>query len=643
MSRLVSPTDEATEVMDKYNMSFVDGEGNVKDFTGIIQTLNDGLKDATSSEKAAAVKGIFGQTAIAGVLSLMNAGPEAIRQMTDELYNCGGAAQQMADIKLDTLMGEWKKFKGEVSVTAIEIGKELAPIASDFLTYLQGKSPTIKDNIVSIAKFLAGHSEELGQFASGIAKFSAAMMGLSFAGNVIKQIQGIGSILSGITGTAGLSGAAAAINPVTVAILGLGGAFAYLYSKSSEFRFDFDNKFGETVDAAKELKQALDDLANIDLGPLGDLGDVTEGIIGEAFLTGLGTVKETIQGIADGLSGIKQFWDGVFNGDNFDRIDGMVKTMEGLWNFTHPMQGAISEEIEKAKQWFADSNEVSSDITLNTTEKVTKEVEIEVTENGSEEVKSKIEEIKNLYSDLTNGGTASIDVSTDEAMQKYQELLGLMQELPEGTDFSVELSGSEQMISDLQNVKTVADEMSGQGVDISVDADTTTATSNCETCKAAVESIPSSHDTSITCSGADAAASAAASVASAVNSIPSSKTVTITVNKVGSENIAENASGTDFFNGGLTTVAENGYEIVSFSKGTKIFSHGDSKQILNDYYKNQTSLAKAAGAENQGYQVNKGTSNGNVTYVSFAIQGGNTKEIVSKVAMQLTDALNSRG
>ena len=84
-------------------------------------------------------------------------------------------------------------------------------------------------------------------------------------------------------------------------------------------------------------------------------------------------------------------------------------------------------------------------------------------------------------------------------------------------------------------------------------------------------------------------------------------------------------------------------EIVSFSKGTKIFSHGDSKQILNDYYKNQTSLAKAAGAENQGYQVNKGTSNGNVTYVSFAIQGGNTKEIVSKVAMQLTDALNSRG
>ena len=130
MSRLVSPTDEATKVMDKYNMSFVDGEGKVKDFTGIIQTLNDGLKDATSSEKAAAVKAIFGQTAIAGVLSLMNAGPEAIRQMTDELYNCGGAAQQMADIKLDTLMGEWKKFKGEVSVTAIEIGKELLLVIS---------------------------------------------------------------------------------------------------------------------------------------------------------------------------------------------------------------------------------------------------------------------------------------------------------------------------------------------------------------------------------------------------------------------------------------------------------------------------------------------------------------------------------
>ena len=160
----------------------------------------------------------------------------------------------------------------------------------------------------------------------------------------------------------------------------------------------------------------------------------------------------------------------------------------------------------------------------------------------------------------------------------------------------------------------------------------------------AVEGVPSSHDTTFSSSGGAAVISEANSVAAAVNSIPSSKTVTISVSKVGdaSVNVAENAMGDSFFNGGLTTVSEAGYEIISLEKGASIFSHGDSKEILNNYYKNQTAAARAFGEGISGVQLNRG-SNTVGANLTFNISGKNSKEITREVAMQLNEVLISLG
>lgn len=646
MSRLITPTKTAKSLMDEYNMSFIDGEGNMKDFADIIDVLNTGLGGLTSSEKSAAVKNIFGQTAVAGILSLMNAGGDQIRDLTNGLYNANGAAQEMADIKLDTLLGQWQQFKAEVSTTAIEIGEELSPMAIEFLDYLRGKLPDIKDKIISVAQYLSDHSSQVASFASGMAKLGVALMGISVAGKIVGAISGIGKFMSAISGISGLSGVAAAINPVSLAVIGLGGAFIYLYKHSSGFKFDFDNKFGETVQSINELKESLKGLSEIDLGPIGSIGAALGNVFGDTLITGLDTVKTTLDGLKETFDGLKEIWDQGFSLDSEagdGRRNGLSNAFQGFWKLTHPWETSLANEGKKVKKWIdggdGDAASQTESVTQDVTENVTKEITFEVKEEGTEEVKSKIDEIQNLYNNLTSNGTTNIDLGAEGASQDFQELIGLMQQLPQGMDLSTQVTGSDEAISQLQTVKDYADQLSN--VEIAVNQtggeEATAVTDGLTT---SVESIPSSHDTYITCSGADTAAASAESVASAVNSIPTSKTVTISVSKVGSEDVSQNAMGSKFYNGGPTTLAENGYEIVDLGKGSQIFSHGDSKKILDDYYKNQSSLAKAAGAEN--YQLNRSSSNGNVTYLSFAIQGNDTKEIVNRVASELTAAFNSK-
>ena len=234
-----------------------------------------------------------------------------------------------------------------------------------------------------------------------------------------------------------------------------------------------------------------------------------------------------------------------------DPVSNTVKTRK---------ENAINTEAAK----YTDGNGVPESVLKSET--ITKTIEIQVNTSGAEEYEQQLNHIKDLYSELTNGGTTEIKVDTLEAQQKYADLLSTMQELPEGFDISVAFSGNEEAIANLQEFKNAADEASALGVDISM-----TSTGGEEILSqtgeitGAVEGVPSSHDTAFSSSGGAAVISEANSVAAAVNSIPSSKTVTISVSRVGdaSVNVAENAMGDSFFNGGLTTVAENGYLIMA--------------------------------------------------------------------------------
>ena len=685
MNRLIAPTDKALETMDKFGLNFKDNNGNFKDFAGIIGELNRGLGDLSSSDKTKAINQIFGQIPMAGILSLMTAGEDEIRKLTETLETCDGAAQEMADIKMDTLMGQWMRFRAEVSNTAAEFGKSLSPFAKDLLSYLNDRMPSIREKLVGFGDWLSENEPKIVDIAKTIGKVGVAFAGLSL-GN--KVFNGIGDIIESVYKLSSLGGLVSTLNPVNVAIAGIAGSIAYLSATSETFRGDLGSSFENLASSINNLKDAFKGL-DIDLdGTLSKFGKfslngIGAGVIG--FINTLSAGISTVSSLLDGLGkqfgslgtmlgGYKEFFSGNF-------IEGITQISNGFGDF-------LNSGIDNLKSTLSFGNKSLENTFINPYKNAYNNT---YTANGESSFQENSEQTVSINYEVSGGEEAALQAQTtaaaieaipdnkdtilninggEEAVQQTESAAVSIQSIPDNKDTTLNISGGEEAVQQAQTTAAAVEAMPSQkNVDINVNsnnmdsmvqtassvidaiptikntiinvAGAEEATSKATSVGTAVTAIPSSHNTSITVTGAEAAIGAASSVAAAISAIPSSKTVTVSVQQVGSADVQQNAMGTSFFSGGATTVAENGYEVVSFGKGAQIFSHGDSKELLNDYYKNQAALAKED-SKNRNYQVSKGSNDGKVINLSFNISGGNTNDIVNKVAMQLTQVLENQ-
>ena len=60
----------------------------------------------TEAERVQNAMAIAGQRGYNGLLAMINASDEDFQSLTEKINNCSGAAQKMADIKLDNLQGD---------------------------------------------------------------------------------------------------------------------------------------------------------------------------------------------------------------------------------------------------------------------------------------------------------------------------------------------------------------------------------------------------------------------------------------------------------------------------------------------------------------------------------------------------------
>lgn len=210
MARLASPTKEASEIMKKYGINAFDVSGNMKPLSGVVDNLNNSLGSLNSQQRADVISTIFGTESMSGVLALMNQGGKSVSQLSEQLKNANGAAQQMADTKLDNLEGQWIRLKAAVEHTQITLGERLAPYAKEFVNWLTGKMPAITDGIVSGVEYVSKHTEEIKSAAIAITGVAVAIGGLSVVGSIGNSIDGISKFTSLIKG-ANVAGEAAGI------------------------------------------------------------------------------------------------------------------------------------------------------------------------------------------------------------------------------------------------------------------------------------------------------------------------------------------------------------------------------------------------------------------------------------------------
>ncbi|MCI6276257.1 MAG: phage tail tape measure protein [Clostridium sp.] len=286
LSRLADPSKEASKVMKKLGFTAFDTQGKLLPLKDIINNLKVSTKNLTMEQKQQAISTIFGQEAMSGMLSLVEAGPEGLEKLTNSLKNSNGAAKEMATTMQDNAKSSIEQMFGSLETAAIKVSESLAPMVikvADKVGELADRFSNLSDEqqenilkwggialaagpvfkligggistFVKIKSAIGGTSKALGIFSAGSKVAATATAGVTTAAGTAAGATGLGAL------TTGLGGAIGAAAPFALAIGGVGLAAYGVHKALSEEVVPSVDLFADKVSYASEMTEgAMNDM-----------------------------------------------------------------------------------------------------------------------------------------------------------------------------------------------------------------------------------------------------------------------------------------------------------------------------------------------------------------------------------------------
>ena len=208
---LMNPSTAALGVFEELGLTYDEVNPATNDLATIIDRLGAAGMDTSQAMK------VFGARAGPGMLALLSAGGDAVRDMTASITGTNKATE-MAEVQLNTLQGQVKILKSELEEIAISFGDVLIPIIRQFIqkyvspltANLMGLSMGTKKNIVTIALLAAA----IGPLLLVVGKLIGSV------GTIMK----VGSLLFSKVGL------------IIAAIAAVVGVVTYLWKTNEDFR-----------------------------------------------------------------------------------------------------------------------------------------------------------------------------------------------------------------------------------------------------------------------------------------------------------------------------------------------------------------------------------------------------------------------
>ena len=324
MTRLVTPTGEASLALDQIKFSAKNADGSIKPFRDQLKALRAAMQNMTDAEKAEFAQTVAGTEAMTGFLDVINASDADFNKMTNAVDNSNGASKKMADTMSNNAKGAIKEFKSSVEEVEIIVGNA-------FLKAITTGTKAVTEFVKAFGEFAKEHPQLVGGIAAAIA----------IIGGLLVVLGGVGIAISGImTAFGALAPIFTAIGSAISAVLGVGLAplLAIFAAIASVIYFVGEN--WETVvswfqpgidlmmDGITQLQQAWQNLQPF-IAAITPLLMAIATVIGGAIVGALsllfrvaawvfeqiasfinwvagllGGLGETIQWLADGLSGL---------------------------------------------------------------------------------------------------------------------------------------------------------------------------------------------------------------------------------------------------------------------------------------------------------------------------------------------------
>lgn len=458
LARLVAPSKEGAEWLDKLGISLTDQSGMMKDTVTVQGELHDAFAQLSEAEQIAAASAIFGKNQMAPWLALINTAPDQVGALNDQL-KMTGTTSEMAEAMMSGFGGSLEKLKSSIDVAKTSFGEALAPVISKIADKIQAAvdkfnslSDAEKENIAKTTLLVAAAGPALtivGKLTSGVGHLVGGI------GDVIKKValwsEGMGLLSAGPA--AGL----------ILAIGGLvGGAYAYSkhLQKAVEDTYAFTkaeqdnmNQIDKATQSYNEAIKARDDSVQSLSAEYGYIEQLKEEY--NSLIDSNGQVKAGYEARADFILGTLSESLGIEKGKILE-----LRDANGL------LTGSIDQVIEKKKaQAFLDANYDSYQEAIK--------LQTENTQALAEAMQSLTEreqvaaQQKQIYNDMqaqanaitAEGGRVSGEMSAKirAAYDEYQIASGKVSELKgkikEYQDASVNAS---QTISNYEKLSTAA-------------------------------------------------------------------------------------------------------------------------------------------------------------------------------------------
>lgn len=157
-SELVGMSDEFKEKLGEVGVSVSDltgPDGKLLSMAEILGVLKAKGLDAGDMFE------LFGKRAGKGMAILLEEGEDAIKDYTTSLEECGGTAEEMAKIQLDTLSGQVEILRGSWELLKVTVGERLMPILKNFL----------KETIIPLVNKMVNLAKESDTLEKGFTSF----------------------------------------------------------------------------------------------------------------------------------------------------------------------------------------------------------------------------------------------------------------------------------------------------------------------------------------------------------------------------------------------------------------------------------------------------------------------------------------
>ena len=326
--------------------SAVNADGSMQSFAETIEYLRGIFAQMTEAEKISNARNIAGERGYTGLIGILEATDEAYNEMYQSIQNAEGAAQRMAEIRLDNLTGDVTILKSAFEGLEITIGEQFNP-------GMRGAVQLLTDAVNwvdNLAEECPGLVKAIGIATATLVSFAGALTLAAAASKIIPAIVAATSAL--LANPVGLAfvGAAAIIGGATAAIIAYRDECDLLISTNNDLlktQKALDQEYENSIEQI-EIEYSQYDKMVRQLQELVELEDKT------AFEKGL--ILDLVAALNQEMPDLNLFYD--------EQTDSLSSAVESLDDYVEAMYRAKeqAELLQRAEDAYALSKDYDEQI-----------------------------------------------------------------------------------------------------------------------------------------------------------------------------------------------------------------------------------------------------------------------------------------